>query len=129
MPQSRLASVYTPEEHESRITTRWHEAGAFHADHASVLSGNRKPYCVLIPPPNVTAALHLGHAVNNTIQDILIRAHRMRGYETLWMPGADHAGIATQTVVEKRLMAEEGRKRTDFERDEFIARVQEWKDE
>ncbi|MFG0257120.1 MAG: valine--tRNA ligase [Phycisphaerales bacterium JB043] len=127
--QSRLASVYTPDEHESRISARWRDASVFHVEHSRVLSGEKKPYCILIPPPNVTAALHLGHAVNNTIQDILVRAHRMRGFETLWMPGADHAGIATQTVVEKRLLAEEGRKRTDFQRDEFVARVQEWKDE
>jgi valyl-tRNA synthetase len=127
--QARLASVYKPKEHESRITTRWHEAKVFHVEHSRVLSGEKKPYCILIPPPNVTAALHLGHAVNNTIQDILIRAHRMRGYEALWMPGADHAGIATQTVVEKRLLATEKKRRTDYSRQEFIARVQEWKDE
>ncbi|MHC4948988.1 MAG: valine--tRNA ligase, partial [Planctomycetota bacterium] len=81
------------------------------------------------PPPNVTAALHLGHAFNNALQDILVRYHRMRGRLTLWMPGTDHAGIATQTVVEKRLLQQENRRRTDFERDEFVARVQSWKDE
>ncbi|MCH2162362.1 MAG: valine--tRNA ligase, partial [Phycisphaerales bacterium] len=86
------------------------------------------PFCILIPPPNVTSALHLGHAFNNTLQDILVRHHRMRGARTLWMPGTDHAGIATQTVVEKRLLRE-GKRRTDFTRDEFIARVQAWKDE
>ena len=88
-----------------------------------------KPYTIVIPPPNVTAPLHLGHALNNTLQDILIRFHRMRQFNTLWMPGTDHAGIATQTVVEKRLLAEQGKKRTDFARDEFIAHVQAWKDE
>ncbi|MHC4715672.1 MAG: class I tRNA ligase family protein, partial [Planctomycetota bacterium] len=68
----------------------------------------------------------MGHALNNTLQDILIRRKRMEGFTTLWMPGTDHAGIATQTVVEKRILAEEGRRRTDFERDEFVARVQQW---
>ncbi len=124
-----LPKTYRPEDHEQRITTRWSDADAFRADPDAVLNGDRQGYSVVIPPPNVTAALHLGHALNNTLQDVLIRSHRMMGFETLWMPGADHAGIATQTVVEKRLIAEEGRKRTDFERDEFIGRVQEWKDE
>ena len=71
----------------------------------------------------------MGHALNNTLQDILIRYHRMRGFNTLWMPGTDHAGIATQTVVEKRILAEEGKRRTDFKREEFVGRVQAWKDE
>ena len=79
--------------------------------------GSAKVYSIVIPPPNVTAALHLGHALNNTLQDILVRWRRMGGYNTLWMPGTDHAGIATQTVVEKRILAEEGKRRTDFARD------------
>ena len=87
-------------------------------------------YTIVIPPPNVTAALHLGHALNNTLQDILIRIRADAGVcSTLWMPGTDHAGIATQTVVEKRLLAEQGKRRTDFERDEFVGHVQSWKDE
>jgi valyl-tRNA synthetase len=77
----------------------------------------------------VTAALHLGHALNNTIQDILTRWHRMLGNNTCWLPGTDHAGIATQTVVEKRVLAEEGKRRTDFQRDEFVSKIQAWKDE
>ena len=85
-------------------------------------------YAIVIPPPNVTAALHLGHALNNTLQDVLIRYHRMKGDRTLWMPGTDHAGIATQTVVEKRLLAE-GVKRLEMGRDAFVAKTQEWKDE
>src|SRR5690606_22447970 len=93
---------------------------------------------IVIPPPNVTAALHLGHALNNTLQDILIRAHRMMGYETLWMPGTDHAGIATQTVVDRRLKAEGKPALADYKREEaegkpgrerFVAQVQQWKDE
>src|SRR5690554_3666825 len=127
--QIELPAKYVPAEHEPSVSARWDEARAFHADPARVLSGEAKPYCIIIPPPNVTAALHLGHALNNTLQDVLIRYHRMKGYETLWMPGTDHAGIATQTVVEKRVLADEGKKRTDFERDEFVAKIQAFKDE
>ena len=83
----------------------------------------------MIPPPNVTAILHVGHALNNTLQDVLIRFRRMQGYNALWMPGTDHAGIATQTVVEKRILSEEGKRRTDFEREDFVARIQQWKEE
>ena len=127
MPE--LSKAYRPSEHEGRIRARWDAARAFHADPATVTAGARRPYTILIPPPNVTAALHLGHALNNTLQDVQARAHRMMGFETLWMPGTDHAGIATQTVVEKRLLASEGKRRTDYPRDEFVAKVQAFKDE
>jgi len=120
-----LSKVYDPKAVEPVIYRRWLEAGAFAAE--PDVAGPK--YCVVIPPPNVTAPLHLGHALNNTLQDVLIRWRRMQGYNTLWMPGTDHAGIATQTVVEKRILAEEGRRRTDFERDEFVRRVQQWKDQ
>ncbi|MCL4742505.1 MAG: valine--tRNA ligase [Phycisphaerales bacterium] len=124
-----LPTRYVPAEHEDRVRARWDRAGAFHADPQRVLAGRTAPFCILIPPPNVTAALHLGHALNNSLQDMLCRAHRMMGFETLWMPGTDHAGIATQTVVEKRILAEEGKRRTDFTRDAFVARIQAFKDE
>src|SRR6185503_21210975 len=88
-----------------------------------------EPYAIVIPPPNVTAALHLGHALNNTLQDILTRWHRMKGDNTCWFPGTDHAGIATQTVVEKRVLAEEGKRRTCFTREAFVQKIQAWKDE
>ncbi len=127
MPE--LSKAYRPSEHEGRIRARWDAARAFHADPATVTAGARRPYTILIPPPNVTAALHLGHALNTTLQDVQARAHRMMGFETLWMPGTDHAGIATQTVVEKRLLASEGKRRTDYPRDEFVAKVQAFKDE
>ena len=127
MPE--LPKQYDPKSAEARAWSRWEEAGAFAADPRTVLRGDRKPYSVVIPPPNVTARLHLGHALNNTIQDTLIRAHRMKGYETLWMPGTDHAGIATQTVVERRLMKEQGKRRTDFSREDFVAHVQAFKDD
>ncbi|MCA9274780.1 MAG: valine--tRNA ligase [Phycisphaerales bacterium] len=133
-----MSKAYNPADHESRIWQKWIDANAFHANPDRVLNGEARPYCVLIPPPNVTAALHLGHALNNSIQDILVRAHRMMGYETLWMPGTDHAGIATQTMVDKRLkdqgkdgIAEYKRKELDGGngREEFIGLVQDFKDE
>jgi valyl-tRNA synthetase len=127
-----LAKTYNPAETEPRVTASWDRAGAFHPDPMRVLEAAGKPYCILIPPPNVTAALHLGHALNNTLQDVLVRAHRMMGYETLWMPGTDHAGIATQAVVEKRLRKEgklKGALKTSMARDEFVGHVQAFKDE
>src|ERR1043165_5423866 len=101
--RTELPKQYRPSDHEARIRAAWEGSGAFHPDPARVLAGEAKPYAIVIPPPNVTDRLHLGHALNNTLQDVLVRAHRMMGFETLWMPGTDHAGIATQTVVEKRL--------------------------
>ena len=124
-----LPKAYKPSEHEDAVWQRWVHAGAFHAEPARVLRGEAKPYSVFIPPPNVTAALHLGHALNNTIQDVLVRAHRMMGFEALWMPGTDHAGIATQAVVEKRVMKEEKKRRSDFTREAFVAKIQAFKDE
>ncbi len=121
-----LSKVYDPKVTEEESNRIWLDGDYFHAE----ADGERqKPYTIVIPPPNVTAPLHLGHALNNTLQDVLIRYHRMRGFNTLWMPGTDHAGIATQTVVEKRILTEEGKKRTDFQREEFVGRVQAWKDE
>lgn len=102
----------------------WEEKGYFHSEP----NPDRKPYTIVIPPPNVTGALHLGHALNNTLQDILIRQKRMQGYETLWMPGTDHAGIATQAVVEKRLFLEEKKTRHDLGREGLVERIWEWKD-
>jgi len=122
---SELAKVYDPKQVESDVYRAWNSAGAFRGDPAD----ERKPFCIVIPPPNVTAALHLGHALNNTLQDVLVRYRRMCQYATLWMPGTDHAGIATQTVVEKRILTEEGKRRTDFERSDFVDRVRQWKDE
>ncbi len=126
---AELPKQYRPADNEYRTWTRWEQARAFHADPARVLAGAAKPYSIVIPPPNVTDRLHLGHALNNTLQDILVRAHRMRGHETLWMPGTDHAGIATQAVVEKRVWNEEKKRRHDFTREEFIRRIQAFKDE
>ncbi|TVP71091.1 MAG: valine--tRNA ligase, partial [Rhodobacteraceae bacterium] len=108
---------------EARIAALWEEAGAFRAGAAK---RRDESFCVMIPPPNVTGSLHMGHAFNNTLQDILVRWHRMRGFDTLWQPGQDHAGIATQMVVEREL-AGDGKKRTDFSREDFIGLVWEQK--
>jgi len=125
---AELSKVYDPKAVEEQINKLWQSGSYFHAE-PSRDGQERPPFTIVIPPPNVTAALHLGHALNNTLQDILIRFRRMQQHETLWMPGTDHAGIATQTVVEKRILSEEGKRRTDFAREEFVKRIQAWKDE
>ncbi len=121
---SEIADRYDPTRVEPHWYAVWEERGYFHADAASP----KKPYCIVIPPPNVTGSLHLGHALNNTLQDILIRYKRMDGYNALWMPGTDHAGIATQYVVERQL-EKEGKTKEDLGREAFIQRVWQWKEE
>jgi len=111
---------------ERAIYAKWETAGAFKA---GANASRDETFCIMIPPPNVTGALHVGHAFNNTIQDILVRWHRMRGFDTLWQPGQDHAGIATQLQVEKKLKAESNIRRTDMTREDFLAKVWEWKGE
>jgi valyl-tRNA synthetase len=121
---SEIADRYDPTRVEPHWYGVWEERGYFHAD----VDSPKKPYCIVIPPPNVTGSLHLGHALNNTLQDILIRYKRMDGYNALWMPGTDHAGIATQYVVERQL-EKEGKSKEDLGREAFIARVWQWKEE
>ena len=104
------------------------EGGFFHVPASTVLEDGREPYVIVIPPPNVTAALHMGHGLNNTVQDVLIRWRRMQGRAALWVPGTDHAGIATQNVVE-RLLASQGFTREDFGREKFVAAVWDFVDE
>ncbi|TWT95224.1 Valine--tRNA ligase [Botrimarina colliarenosi] len=122
-----LPSAYDHHAAQAKWYAFWEEKQYFHADPAPVLAGKKKPYSVVIPPPNVTGALHLGHALNNTLQDILCRRKRMQGYEVLWMPGTDHAGIATQAVVERRILAEEGKSRHDLGREGLVDRIWQWK--
>jgi len=121
---NELSKQYNPKETEDKWYKYWEEKGYFKAS----ANPQKKPFCIVIPPPNVTGILHMGHALNNTIQDILIRYHHMKGKESLWMPGTDHAGIATQNVVEKSI-AKEGLKRQDLGRDKFIERVWQWKEQ
>ncbi len=110
---------------QPRLYAMWEQGRFFHAE----LHSKRQPFSIVIPPPNVTGALHLGHALNNTLQDIQIRMKRMQGYSVLWMPGTDHAGIATQAVVERRLREEEGKTRHDLGREELVRRIWEWKEQ
>jgi valyl-tRNA synthetase len=125
MDLSQLPKQYDPQAAQRRWYDFWVEKGYFHADPARP----QPPYTIVIPPPNVTGALHLGHALNNTLQDILIRWRRMQGFDTLWMPGTDHAGIATQAVVERRLREEEGKTRHELGREALVERIWAWKDE
>src|SRR5690606_24528046 len=119
-----LDKTYRPQDTEAKHYERWERSGAFAANPQS----NAKPYTIMIPPPNVTGSLHMGHALTFTIQDILIRYHRMLGRDTLWQSGTDHAGIATQMVVERQL-AEQGKTRHDLGREKFIEQVWRWKAE
>ncbi len=123
-----MEKTFNAAEAEPRITAKWLEAKAFAAG-KHVDNDETRAFCVMIPPPNVTGALHVGHAFNNTLQDILTRWHRMRGFDTLWQPGQDHAGIATQLQVEKKLKAESNMRRTDLTREEFLGKVWDWKTE
>ena len=122
--EPKLAKGYEPHEVEARWYETWEKGGLFHADENSP----KTHYSIVIPPPNVTGVLHMGHALNNTLQDILVRWKRMRGHEVLWMPGTDHAGIATQNVVEKQLAAE-GKDRHELGREKFVERVWQWRSE
>ena len=121
---SELPSNFVPQDIEGSLYQKWLDAGYFSADAKS----DKPPFCIVIPPPNVTGSLHIGHALDHTLQDLLIRMKRMKGFETLWLPGMDHAGIATQNVVEKQLAAQ-GKSRHDFGREEFVKKVWEWKAE
>src|SRR3984957_3362601 len=122
-----IEKTYQPGAVESRVYEAWEKAGAFRAGRPE--RAKAKPYCIVIPPPNVTGSLHMGHALNNTLQDILCRFERMRGKDVLWQPGTDHAGIATQAVVERQLMERQQPGSREMGREAFIERVWEWKAE
>ncbi len=122
-----IDKTYQPSEVEGRIYAAWEEAGAFRAGRPERASAD--PYSIVIPPPNVTGSLHMGHALNNTLQDILCRFERMRGKDVLWQPGTDHAGIATQMVVERQLMERQLPGRREIGREAFLERVWQWKEE
>lgn len=122
-----IEKTYQPAEIEGRIARAWEEAGAFKAGRADRVDA--QPYTIVIPPPNVTGSLHMGHALNNTLQDILCRFERMRGRDVLWQPGTDHAGIATQMVVERQLAERKEPGRRDMGREKFVERVWQWKAE
>ena len=125
MKEYKNLTTYNPKEIEQQWYTYWEEKGYFHEE----VDTNKDPFSIVLPPPNVTGQLHMGHALDNTLQDILIRTKRMQGYNVLWMPGTDHAGIATQVKVEENIMKTEGKSRHDLGREEFLKRVWEWKQE
>ena len=122
--KQELAATFSPAEIEAPLYKKWQDAGYFKAD----ANSKKPPFTIVIPPPNVTGSLHIGHALDHTIQDLLIRMKRMKGFEALWLPGMDHAGIATQNVVEKQL-ATQGKSRHDLGREAFIEKVWQWKAE
>jgi len=121
-----MEKTFNATEAEARISAIWEAAGAFHA---GANASRAETFTIMIPPPNVTGSLHVGHAFNNTLQDILTRWHRMRGFDTLWQPGQDHAGIATQLVVERKLAKEGNKGRRELGREAFLATVWDWKQE
>src|SRR5215210_3465835 len=122
-----IDKTYQPADVEGRIYAMWEEAGAFRAGRPE--RRDAKPYTIVIPPPNVTGSLHMGHALNNTLQDLLVRFERMRGRDVLWQPGMDHAGIATQMVVERRMMERQEPDRRAIGREAFVEKVWAWKAE
>lgn len=122
---TELPKAYDPKAAQERWLAEWAEKGYFNSDP----DASKKPYTIVIPPPNVTGALHMGHALNNTLQDVLIRWRRMQGFNALWIPGTDHAGIATQAVVERLVFAQEKKTRHELGRDELVKRIWNWKDQ
>src|SRR5919106_175148 len=122
---TELPKAYNPREAQEHWLKLWEERGYNH----SRPDPAREAYTIVIPPPNVTGALHMGHALNNTLQDVLIRWRRMQGYNAEWMPGTDHAGIATQAVVERGIFQQEKKTRHDLGRDELVKRIWAWKDQ
>ncbi|MCB1527019.1 MAG: class I tRNA ligase family protein, partial [Hyphomicrobiaceae bacterium] len=124
-----LDKTYQPASIEPRVSKEWDKAEAFKCGRADRLKSDVESYSIVIPPPNVTGSLHMGHALNNTLQDILCRFERMRGKDVLWQPGTDHAGIATQMVVERKLAAENKSDRRTMGRDAFLKEVWRWKAE
>ncbi|MGL6197067.1 MAG: class I tRNA ligase family protein, partial [Thermoguttaceae bacterium] len=132
-PQTdELPKQYDPKPAQLRWSKFWDDKQLFHSEPNRIdpKTGKPKvPFTIVIPPPNVTGALHLGHALNNTLQDIMIRMKRMQGFESLWIPGVDHAGIATQAVVERQLFEEEKKTRHDIGREALVKRIWTWKDQ
>lgn len=127
-PAEPAGSAYEPEAVEQKWYRYWEEGGFFHADPEAVTEGGKRPFVIPMPPPNVTGRLHMGHALQDTVQDLLVRTRRMQGFEALWIPGIDHAGIATQNVVERQLK-KDGVDRKAIGREAFLEHVWAWKEE
>ena len=124
--ENTLPTTFSPEGVENKWYKTWEEGKYFKPRPST---NGKKPYCILMPPPNVTGKLHIGHALDHTIQDILTRFKRMQGHETLWVPGQDHAGIATQAKVEQKIFKEENKTKHDLGREKFVNEVWKWKNE
>ena len=123
--KKELEKVYDPKQAENRMYEFWQNKGYFHAE----VDESRKPYTIVMPPPNITGQLHMGHALDNTMQDILIRWRRMQGYNALWMPGTDHASIATEAKVVENMRKEEGLTKEQVGREGFLKRTWAWKEQ
>ena len=119
-----LAKNYDPKAFEKRIYENWEKNGAFKAE----IRKDKKPFTIVMPPPNITGQLHMGHALDQTLQDVLIRYKRMEGFEALWIPGSDHASIATEVKVVEKLRREEGLEKEDLGRETFLKRAWKWKE-
>ena len=122
-PESNIPKTYDPKSVENRLYKFWEINGFF----TPAVNANRVPFVIIMPPPNVTGQLHLGHALQATVEDAIIRHRRMKGFETLWLPGTDHAGIAMQLLVERALQADEGLTKEDLGREAFVERMWTWK--
>ncbi len=120
-----MAKTYDPKDFEDRIYEKWESSGAFRAER----DPQKKPFTIVMPPPNITGQLHMGHALDQTLQDVLTRFRRLQGYSALWLPGSDHASIATEVKVVDRIRAEEGKEKEDLGREEFLRRAWQWKEE
>ena len=123
--EKNLAKNYNPKDFEDRIYQMWEEKGAFRAE----VDPDKKPFAIVMPPPNITGQLHMGHALDQTLQDVLTRWKRMQGYSALWLPGSDHASIATEVKVVEKIREEEGKEKEDLGREEFLKRAWAWKEE
>ncbi len=123
--EKNLAKTYNPKDFEDRIYSMWEESGAFRAER----DPDKKPFTIVMPPPNITGQLHMGHALDQTLQDVLTRFRRLQGYSALWLPGSDHASIATEVKVVNRIREEEGKEKEDLGREEFLKRAWDWKKE
>ena len=123
--EKNLAKTYDPKDFEDRIYEMWESNGAFRAE----VDPDKKPFTIVMPPPNITGQLHMGHALDQTLQDVLTRFKRLQGYSALWLPGSDHASIATEVKVVDRIRKEEGLEKEDLGREEFLKRAWDWKKE
>ena len=123
--KNEMAKNYNPKEFEERIYKNWEEHGAFRAE----INPDKKPFTISMPPPNITGQLHMGHALDQTLQDVLTRWKRMQGFEALWLPGSDHASIATEVKVADKIREEEGKTKEEIGREEFLKRAWAWKRE